>query len=94
MPTRIIFAGSAQIEMVMKIASPREIPDSKAKALNPTKEVMRMMAGSEVMPRIPVRNQKEADCVSLLGDIRKPKARRTGRRKRQCRARYPALPMW
>src|SRR5690606_20238768 len=70
MPTRIIFAGSAQIEMVMKMASPRLMPDSKANALKPTKEVIRIRAGSEVMPRIPERNQKEAGWISLLGDMR------------------------
>src|SRR5690606_29153306 len=68
-PTRIILAGSAQTEIVMKIASLRVIPASKANALNPTKDVIRISAGIEVMPRIPVRNQNRAERVSRSGDI-------------------------
>ncbi|GEO84934.1 hypothetical protein GCM10007920_26560 [Ciceribacter naphthalenivorans] len=64
MPIRIIFAGNAQIIAVMNMASLRLIPDSSAKALKPTKEVIRMKAGREKMPRAPARNQrKEATSV-------------------------------
>ncbi|MOA16409.1 hypothetical protein D3C78_1366220 [compost metagenome] len=64
-PIRIILAGKAQMTSVMNTASPRATPDSSAKALKPTKDVMRMSEGSENMPRIPRKNQPRNGMVSL-----------------------------
>ncbi len=56
-PTSSTLAGRAQIMPVMNTVSPSGIPASTAKPLKPTKALIRMIAGSEAMPRAPLRNQ-------------------------------------